>query len=214
MTKPLMLTPGMVNVLEGAHRTNIRKDHGLLLAQQVEDLVWTIKPHMPRRYGRAKMNVLDIGCGLGVAALAVYQAMGGKVDNIVLMDKQRVDAHAGKGGWHPDADSMGASGNPHEAMEFLFGNGVDGNTAVGPFETDGKSFPDNEKYSVIISTLSCGFHFPVSTYAAGILKTIRKGGVVILDIRNGHEDEANKALGKAGEVIYEGAKHKRMCWKF
>ena len=214
MTKPLTLTPDMVRLLETAHRTNIKRDHSLLLAQQLEDLVWTIKPHMPRRYGRARMDVLDIGCGLGVAALAVHKAMDGKVDSITLMDKQRVDAHAGKGGWHDDPDSMGASGDVKLAYTFIMKNMADDATWVHPFETDGKTFPDG-KFNVIISTLSCGFHYPVATYAAAMLKALKgKGACVILDIRNGHEDEANKALGRAGEVIYEGSKHKRMCWKF
>ena len=40
---------------------------------------------------------------------------------------------------------------------------------------------------IIISLLSCGFHYPVSTYVNDIIQRSVKGTVLILDMRTGHD---------------------------
>jgi hypothetical protein len=54
---------------------------------------------------------------------------------------------------------------------------------------------DDIKFDIITSWLSCGFHYPVSTYRELILKHSHKNTRVVVDLRT---------LGKGQEPILEG----------
>jgi len=56
-----------------------------------------------------------------------------------------------------------------------------------------------ENIDIIISTLSCGYHYPVDTYLEKINKILSKNGILIIDIRE--NTDGIKKIGKYFQYI-------------
>lgn len=118
-------------------------------------------------------DVLDIGSGIG-GIDALISAHYGHTCNLRLLDKDGdSDLYYGyrKNASHYNSLSI--------ARAFLVSNNVPV-PLIFTYDANSTQFP-LAKCQVIISLISCGFHYPVSTY----LKMIKKlqAGIVILDIR-------------------------------
>jgi len=130
-------------------------------------------------------NILDIGCGLGLINIALYQHYDKNV-NLHLLDKTNsISKDTSIRGFNKEYvfyNSMDAT------TETLTDNGVDLNS-INSYEVSDKSINDLKqcKFDLIISLLSCGWHYSVETYLDLIKDTLTENGVLILDIRHNTE---------------------------
>ena len=143
--------------IEKCYEKDIQKDYD------------SIKSYLPETCSR----ILDIGCGLAGIDLFLYNHYNGTPE-LRLLDYSKIDEKI-----HYGYQNVGSVYNNLElSAQFLKLNGVD-KKKIG-IHNAAVSFP-YYKYDIIISLLSCGFHYPVRTYLKHILDT--KSGIVILDIR-------------------------------
>jgi SAM-dependent methyltransferase len=128
------------------------------------------------------INVLDIGCGLAWESRLFSKKYGCELWLIdgSSDDNDKKDAKAADAGYHQTKD------------EFLFYNSLDtlneeltklGTTNFKLLDCNNLKIPDDTKFDLITSWLSCGFHYPVSTYRDLILKHSHENTKVIVDLR-------------------------------
>ena len=160
----------------------------------------SIKAYLPKNCSR----VLDIGCGLGGIDLMIYNHYNGNVE-LNLLDYSKIDDKI-----HYGYQNTGSIYNSLElSKEFLVMNGVDESKIK--IHNAENEFPIG-RFDVILSILSCGFHYPVSTYLDKVKDCL--DGVAIFDIRkhSNQEDELRKNFNHV-EVIAEYTKCHRTLFK-
>jgi len=168
-------------------RTRLMTEYGLsndsedgIVRNQISKMVEKdydmIKDFLPKSCN----SVLDIGCGLGLIDLAIYNHYG-KV-NLNLLDKtQDLDESKPLRGFNGKKYSFYNSLDASRAT--LEGNGVNPKD-ISCYEVDSHRELYNNKYDVIISLLSCGWHYSIELYVDLIQKCLSPEGVLILDIRS------------------------------
>lgn len=121
-------------------------------------------------------RIADIGCGYAFAALVLYHRYG---CDLVLIDIED-GAHR-----HFGFETEGAGySDLGQARRFLEANGV-------PPEKILTLNPRHEdlamagQLDLVISQISCGFHYPANTYDSFYRDQLADGGAVVLDIRKG-----------------------------
>lgn len=140
-----------------------------------------MKPHLPP--ADQVKTILEIGCGVG--ALNVHLQRHYPNARVELLDGDTV-SNAGGAGYSDKPDIY----NSRAITEaFLKANGckVDKWHDIGTREV--------LKADLIVSLASCGFHYPVSTYAY-------KSKAIIMDLRRGVEPVR-------GRIIFNGPKYER-----
>lgn len=134
--------------------------------------------HLPQNIN----SILDIGCGLGLIDIALYQHYDKNV-NLHLLDKTNsISKDTSIRGFNKEYvfyNSMDAT------TETLMNNGVDSNN-INSYEVSDKSIDklNNCKFDLIISLLSCGWHYSIEIYLDLIKNTLTENGILILDIRH------------------------------
>jgi SAM-dependent methyltransferase len=124
-------------------------------------------------------SVADIGCGQGLLDLLIYDDTAAK---LLLIDIEESEAV-----FFGFKESGGAGyASLQRAREFLEANGVPGAniSLLNPNESDVLSAGPVD---VACSFLSCGFHYPVTTYDQFFKTQVRRS--IIIDVRNGRGDE-------------------------
>jgi len=160
----------------------------------------SIKAYLPENCSR----VLDIGCGLGGIDLMVYNHYNGNVE-LNLFDYSKVDDKI-----HYGYQNTGSIYNSLElSKEFLVMNGVD-ESKIKIHDAENE-FPVG-RFNVVLSILSCGFRYPVSTYLDKVKNFL--DGVAIFDIRKDTDQiEELKANFNHVDVIAEYKKCYRTMFK-
>ena len=209
----IALSPKAAARLCKFHRTGYDADRAAdAVDADAERIAYMVAPHIKSK--RRGQSVLDIGCGIGLASLGVFGVLGNKAA-YYLLDKDEVDDKP-KGKYHNSAESFGASGCLDVAHDLLKSAGFE---EVYKRDIVHDGWPRRTKnsnmlrFDVIISTLSCGFHYPVATYATQIRKSVRGSGIVVLDVRKEALDEAITAMGAAPVVMHEFGKHFTCIWR-
>lgn len=130
-------------------------------------------------------NILDIGCGIAGIDIHIYKE--NNQPNIHLLDRTAMDSSVYYG-----FEKEGSYYNSLIlAKNFLVANGVDDDHIfVHDLEKNTPNFSNNF-FDLIISTISWGFHYPVSTYLSMVADSLKNSGVLILDVRKntGGEEE-------------------------
>ena len=139
----------------------------------------TIEPFLPKKVG----SILDIGCGM--AGIDVFLKRKYPSARLELLDG---DGKNDKYGFSPRYEPY-SSKNATEAM--LEANGI----ACDKWYEAGTT--EALKADLIVSILSWGFHYPLSTY--------KVSEYCIADLRKGHEEPR-------GVVVYEALKYKRCAF--
>jgi SAM-dependent methyltransferase len=145
----------------------LRRAIGALFAEYLE-----LKPLLERL---APKKVADIGCGYAFFDLFLARDFDAK---LVLIDLEESDAR------HFGISEEGAAyASLAVAKAFLRANGVPARSirTLNPRENDPEKLKDVD---LALSLLSCGFHYPVSTYEAFFRDTVLPEGAIILDLRN------------------------------
>jgi len=127
-------------------------------------------------------NILDIGCGLGLINIPLYNHYNTTV-NLHLLDKTNsISSNQSVRGFNKEYvfyNSMDAT------RDILISNGVL-NENVHTYEVSKESIEQlyKIKYDLIISLLSCGWHYSIETYMDLIKNTLSPNGILVLDIRH------------------------------
>lgn len=151
-----------------------------------------IKNYLPSQ----ALNILDIGCGLGFIDIALAKKY--PEATIWLLDKTelKTDKINGFNKSYTFYNSLDAT------EQFLRDNGVT-NKIIRLEASDDVLKKYNTKFDIIISLLSCGWHYPLSFYIQDINRSLSEKGVLILDIRHNTDQlvQASQHFVKLDTVI-------------
>jgi len=142
-------------------------------------------------------HILDIGCGVaGIEALIFQHYRRDEALTFSLLDRTQTDPRP-RYGFAKRADFYNSL---EVARELLLANGVTADRI--------RLIPAEEGFGVAvqevdlaISLRAWGFHFPVETYLPEVIRALRPGGWLIIDVRPGTGGEA--ALRRAGLELHE-----------
>jgi hypothetical protein len=133
-----------------------------------------IKLFLPKE----SQNILDIGSGMAAIDILVSNHYGHKV-NIHLLDKAKLDTEIYYG-----FENKASYYNSFDlALKMLTDNGVSReNIHMHDTEDLGPAF-QKQKYDLVTSFISWGFHYPISTYIQQVSDSMLDNGVLIVDVR-------------------------------
>lgn len=127
------------------------------------------------------VNILDIGCGLATIDIALSSRTKDSV--YYLLDKtEDIDPNRKFNGFN---------------AEYVFYNNLDllrefadKNVKNNTFEiVDASAHTQlDKKFKLVISLLSCGWHYSLNTYLQFIKEHLTEDGQLIIDVRNGTEE--------------------------
>ncbi len=141
-----------------------------------------IKSSLPEKCG----SILDIGCGVAGIDLFLFQHyQQDKALQFNLLDKTEIDKKVyynfkTKGAFY---NSLSAAG------DFLQSNGIPQENIELLEVSDDYKIKVSQKLDLVISLISWGFHYPVSTYLDQVYALLREGGYLIMDLRNETDGE-------------------------
>jgi len=192
-----LIVPAQCLPLLKEHRTHYKGDFVAAYNADLESTYQSIKNHLP-----ADGVILDIGCGMGGIDVLLSQHYRGRAD-ITLLDKQGVSPEINSG-FHLDAGQFSHYCRFDDAMALLGANGVTAKTV----DIGREPFPDGP-FSIVISLLSWGFHYPIDTYSPNVAS----GGIIVADVRHG--TGGIKALEQYGPsiVVHTAQKFNRVVIK-
>jgi hypothetical protein len=169
-------------------RTRLKTEYSLTLDSSEEAINEALTTMMLKDYNMIKEylpkkvnNSLDIGCGLGLIDVALSNHYNDI--NMHLLDKTNsIDENTSVRGFNKEYifyNSMDAT------KDTLTSNGVNQNN-IFTYEANDNNINILKKnnYELIISLLSCGWHYSLETYIDLIKTTLTPDGILILDIRH------------------------------
>lgn len=174
-------------------------------SQDIQKDFQTILPFLPENIE----NTLDIGSGVGGIDALISEHYDHTI-NIHLLDKSKVNDTIYYG-----FESETAYYNSLEiAKELLKLNHVPTeNIVLHDTESLHTCFKKGY-YDIVTSFISWGFHYPVAMYLEAVYDSLRQGGVLIMDVRDGTTGiEELKKVFKQVTIIYEAPKQIRVCAK-
>lgn len=143
-------------------------------------------------------SVLDIGSGMaGIDVLLGRRYPGATLH---LLDKQGVSSEI-NAGFNRRAEDFAHYNDFSAALDLLASNEVENDIVCHDMHRH--PFPSQE-FDVVVSLLSWGFHYPISTYEP------RCRGVMVVDVRKGTDGE--EQLAKYGDltVVHDAQKYRRV----
>lgn len=161
-----------------------RRAAGVILAEYlaIEGLLKELKPK----------RIADIGCGYGFFDLFAAKSLNAEV---VLIDLEQNDLR------HFGFREEGAAYSSLKvAREFLIANKVPAKhiECLNPRDTPPETI---QPVDLVVSFLSCGFHYPVDSYLTMLDKALEPGGAAIFDLRETARNNQLSQLEKFGTVI-------------
>lgn len=182
-------------VVEDKGEILLRRAIGALF-REYEELRPVLDTLSPKR-------VADIGCGYAFFDLFLARDYGAE---LVLIDLEENDAR------HFGLQEEGAAYTSLAvARRFLEANGVPGDRirTLNPAQEAADGVTDVD---LAISFLSCGFHYPVSTYETFFRDSVSPDGAIILDLRGAAVSRQKPMLERIGAVstLSRGAKWLRV----
>ena len=165
------------------------------------------------------MKILDIGCGLAWESRrfnAKYNSELWLIDGDVTNNESKDPKKANHGKWHTDPTSSMLF---YHKIDFLDQQLKDGGvTNYHLVDVNNIDISEDIKFDLITSWLSCGFHYPVSTYKDLILKHSHADTVISMDLRLTKQSINRMPTLESGveliDVIHRGKKHVHAHIKF
>jgi hypothetical protein len=156
-------------------------------------------------------RILDIGCGLAWESRlfnSKYNTEIWLLDGDVDANENKDPEKANHGKWHKDPNSLLF----YHSIDFLDRqlkeSGVENYHLI---DVNNINIPVDVKFDVITSWLSCGFHYPVSTYRDLILKHSHENTVIAMDLRITKQSINRMPVLEPGvelvKVMHRGKKH-------
>ncbi len=192
------------NMMVSAEAFFTHKTVEKLLTSEIRSEYESMKKFLP---SNAK-SILDIGCGVAGIDVFLYRHYQNQSPKIYLLDKTEMPAKVyysfrPKGCYY---NSLPLSRKLLELNNVPKGN-------IFTEEARDNVIDFNVKFDLVISLISWGFHYPVSTYLDRVFEILNRGGALILDIRkvegsNGLS-EVKQKFGNC-QIIYESSKNTRI----
>ena len=148
-------------------------------------------------------SILDIGCGLAGIDILLSKHYG--KPELFLMDNSEVNGQVVYG-----YDRRRSFYSSFEATEALLkANYIENYNLIDIKE---KRLPVFKKIDLVISLLSCGYHYPVTEYLEYINTILSENGTLIIDIRELTDgiEVVQKVFPKIKEISYYN-KSIRIC---
>jgi SAM-dependent methyltransferase len=154
-------------------------------------------------------SILDIGSGIAGINAFINKHYNNKID-IYLLDKTQTDERV----YYYYHERGSVYNSLTLAKELLKQNGVDESRIHTQEATDDNQILIDTTFDIVVSLISWGFHYPVTTYLDVVYQKLKPKGVLIIDIRKetGGEKELKGKFGNA-TVIFETSKYWRVLAK-
>ena len=165
-----------------------------------------LKPHLPE-HARA---ILDIGCGgagIDVLLYKHYLEKNQTID-ICLLDKTEMPKRVYYG-----LEQKGSYYNSLSiARDMLILNCVAPEHILTQEADDDNRITFKTRFELVISLISWGFHYPVSTYLDQVYELLQPEGMLILDVRkdSGGMEQVERKFGNV-KIILETRKYVRVA---
>lgn len=122
-------------------------------------------------------NVIDIGCGIGGINVIINKNFPGC--NFHLVDRNGKDDNV----YYGYKEEASKYNNLSLTRTFLIENGIK-DEHIFTYDIEKNEWIDEtNKFDLIMSILSWGFHYPISTYINKIIKLMNENSILVLDIR-------------------------------
>ncbi|MEK7213621.1 MAG: glycosyltransferase [Patescibacteria group bacterium] len=163
-----------------------------------------IKEFLPSK----PQNILDIGCGVAGIDIMLhkYYKSSNHFPDFYLLDKTELNKNVYYG-----IEKVAAHYNSLSvARNLLEINGVE-SSKIHTQEVTGSPIFSGRKFDLIISLISWGFHYPISTYLDEVYNALLMGGILIVDVRKKTDGELllEKKFGPL-QIIFEAQKYRRV----
>ncbi len=142
--------------------------------------------------------ILDIGSGVGGIDVLLAGHYEHKPD-ICLLDKTAVDRRV-----YYKFEERGSFYNSLEiSRDLLIKNAISPTKIHVQEATDDNRILFEKRFDLVISLISWGFHYPVSTYLDTVFERLQPGGVLIFDVRKGTgaEEVVKKKFGNYTVIL-------------
>lgn len=134
-----------------------------------------MKPFLPNK----AENIIDIGCGMCGIDVLIYHHFNDP--DFLLIDGNDLDEKI----FYGYKKETSIYNSFIEAEDLLIKNEVPSDAFSFCYALDFYDIPIKLTYDLIISLLSCGYHYPLETYLPFIVNNLSNDGVFICDIRQG-----------------------------
>jgi SAM-dependent methyltransferase len=131
-----------------------------------------IKNYLPLK----AINILDIGCGMGGIDVFLSKHYNSPETTFYCLDKTKTDTI-----YYGFKEKAAFYNSLDVAREFLSLNGIKKIYTLSA--NDANTIETKEKFDLILSLISWGFHYPVETYLLQAYTHLREGGHMIIDVR-------------------------------
>jgi SAM-dependent methyltransferase len=164
-----------------------------------------LQPALPPQVSR----ILDIGCGVAGIDVWLYRHYGCRDDlQLYLLDKTEIETKIFYG-----LKERGAFYNSLAiAKQLLRENDID-ERAIHLLSATPDNQVQTNQVDLVLSLISWGFHYPVSTYIRQVYDALKPGGTLILDVRKETGGEAELAQWfDVPTLVREAQKYHRLCY--
>jgi len=169
----------------------LQRNHKTFSERMLEKLIKQQQKEIERinfYLGKKPQKVLDIGCGLGIYDLALYDFYKEDI-KFYLLDKTSSEEEE-KNTFYGHRDKGSFYNNLDYTKEFLQLNGINENNielinVEDDIDTTNEYLQKNlSDIDLIISIISWGFHYPIKTYLDTVYNIISDNGILCLHCRN------------------------------
>lgn len=164
------------------------------ISKKVDSWFLDIKPALPLPKTGSSLNIVDIGCGLGMYHVFLREYFQNSSTHF-LVDQSRYEIgkygyeqHSRHGGFH-EVHKMPFYTSELCAREIAFVNGFDSNNWHW-INATASNLDQLEKADIVMSLLSWGFHYPINVYATAVWRLLKMKGYLILTVRQNKGQEA------------------------
>ncbi|MDH3326105.1 MAG: class I SAM-dependent methyltransferase [Gammaproteobacteria bacterium] len=162
-----------------------------------------VSPYLPVESHR----ILDIGCGLGGINYFFYNHYNAQSPDMYLLDKDEVSESI----YFGFEETAAAYNNLLSSRQLLEDAGVPGEK-IHVIDINKDKFPKQVKYDLIFSSLSWGFHYPISTYISEVVESLSNDGVLIIDVRKNTDGlKLIKTNFSNVKIIIDSEKYQKIC---
>lgn len=156
---------------------------------------------------RAPKRILDIGCGFAKTSDLFQKKYGSE---LYLLEGEQANSSGDRIGKYGDVDSFRyylpiqtlKDAWDKQGMTYKF---VDGSNPI---------VPSDVKFDLVYSWLSCGFHYPVSTYKQFIQDHTTDDSIIIMDVRAKSHQVINDPAYDIVKVVAADNKKRTLHIKF
>lgn len=129
-------------------------------------------------------RLCDIGCGYAFHDLLLSRVLN--LTDILLIDIEHTPER------HHDFNRRGAGySNLERARELIMRNSPPGQQPhVSCLNPQRQAMDFSQSFDLVISLLSCGFHYPVDTYLEFFERCLAPGGRIVLDLRRSENHDS------------------------